>query len=57
MNADIKDHIQHCEACKEFDQTQAKETLMSNEVPRQPWQKLGIDLMEYKKKNYLITVD
>ena len=57
MNAEIKDFVQNCETCREFDQAQQKETLMCHEVPDRPWQKVGIDLFEYKNKHYLITVD
>ena len=34
-----------------------KETLMSHDVTTCPWQKVGVDLFEWDKKEYLVTVD
>ncbi len=57
MNSDIKQYIETCEACRMFESSQPKETLMSHEAPNRPWEKIGVDLMSYKEKDYLITVD
>lgn len=65
MNAEIKSLIETCEACcvyeksqpKEPLKSQPKEPLMSHEVSKRPWQKVGVDIMTYKQKDYLITTD
>ena len=57
MNAEIKSYIETCEACREYETSNPKETLMSHEVPERPWQKVGVDIMTYKQKDYLITTD
>lgn len=57
MNAEIKSWIETCEACCEYEKSQPKEPLMSHEVPERPWQKVGVDIMTYKQKDYLITTD
>ena len=57
MNGKIKEYIQTCETCREFECFQTKETLMSHEVPDRPWQKVGVDLFSYHEKDYLVTTD
>ncbi|CAC5412463.1 unnamed protein product [Mytilus coruscus] len=57
MNAEVKDFIQRCETCRTFERKQQKETLISHEIPSRPWSKVGIDLMTFQSKNYLVTVD
>ena len=57
MNADIKDYIQRCEICSEFQTSNRKETLISHEVPDRPWSKIGTDLFSIGEDNYVITVD
>jgi len=57
MNAEIKGWIQTCEACRKYKVSQPKESLLSHEIPNRPWQKVGIDIMTYKNKDYLITTD
>ena len=52
MNGEIKEYIQTCETCREFECSQTKETLMSHEVPDRPWQKVS-----YHEKDYLVTTD
>ena len=36
---------------------QPKETLIPHEVPDQLWAKVGVDLLTYRGRNYLICVD
>ena len=57
MNADIKDYIQRCQICSEFQNANQKETLMPHHVPDRPWSKVGIDLFSVQDVNYVITVD
>ena len=57
MNNDVREYTQKCEACRELEQSQQKEPLMSHEVPSRPWQKVGADLLTVNKKDYLVTVD
>lgn len=56
MNKELKEWIQACETCREFEQTHCKETLMSHEIPERAWEKIAADLFTYKNKEYLITV-
>ncbi|CAB4029075.1 Transposon Ty3-G Gag-Pol poly [Paramuricea clavata] len=57
MSNDIKNHVSTCEACREYERSQPKETLFSHEVPSRPWKRVGIDLFELERKHYLVTAD
>ena len=57
MTADIKNYVSTCEACREYERGQAKETMMSPETPTRPWQRVAADLFELAGKNYLVTSD
>lgn len=57
MNDQIKKYINKCDICRSMDDKQQKETLLSHEVPRRPWEKVGTDLFVFDNKDYLITVD
>ncbi|CAC5377383.1 unnamed protein product [Mytilus coruscus] len=38
------------------DTEKQEKTLISHEIPSRPWSKVGIDLMTFQSKNYLVTV-
>ena len=56
MSAEVKEHIFTCETCRTYETKQAKETLMSHEVPQTPWQKVRSDLFTLSNCDYLVTV-
>ena len=56
MTDEIRQWIECCEACREFEISQAPLPLMSHDIPERPWEKLGIDLFHHDGKDYLITV-
>jgi len=58
MSAEIKEHISACEIYRELDTTsQAKEILMSHEVPSCPWEKIAADIFTLDGKDYIVTID
>ena len=57
MTGDIKNHVSTCEACREYERSQTKETLKSHETPSRPWQYVAADLFELEGKSYLVTSD
>ena len=57
MDAQLKDYIQSCETCLATGAKQQKETMIAHDVKDRPWSKVGLDLFEFNKKNYLVTVD
>ena len=56
INAAIADYVGKCEVCRTYERRQPKETLLCYEIPKLPWAKVGIDLMSFHEKNYLIVV-
>lgn len=57
MSAEVKQMIAACETCRKYETNNTKETLMSHEITDRPWEKIGVDIFEVDKKEYLITVD
>ena len=57
MTSDMRQYISSCEACRKYETSQGKETLMSHEVPDRMWQKVGTDLFQMDDKDFLLTVD
>ena len=56
ITKDIESKVKDCKICQENAPSQTKEILHSHEVPRGPWIKLGIDLFELNKRQYLLIV-
>ena len=48
---------QGCEVCQMFSRSQQRETLLPNEVPQGPWEKLGIDFFEFQSTTHLLIAD
>ena len=57
MSKEIRQLVETCETCRRHEVSQPKETLMPHDIPERPWQKVGVDLMSFKGKDYLITTD
>ena len=57
MSRDIESMCSQCATCNKFKRNNQKETLIQHEVPERPWQKVGIDLFEYKSHDYVLVVD
>ena len=57
MCAEMKQLVESCETCRQYDGAQPKETLRSSEVPKRPWERIATDLFSFKDKDFLITVD
>ena len=57
ITKDIESKVKDCTICQENAPSQTKETMQSHEVPRGPWIKLGMDLFEHNKRQYLLIVD
>ena len=47
MTADIKNYVSTCEACRKYERSQVKETMMSPETPNRPWQRVAADLFYF----------
>ena len=57
MNNEIKELIKTCETCREFENAQTKETLMSHDMPQRAWEKVVVELFSHNNKDYLVTTD
>lgn len=57
MTSDITDYVLSCSICLQYRQSNAKEPLVSHEVPDRPWQVAGTDVFTFDNKDYLVTVD
>lgn len=53
----IEDFVRKCFVCQTYQNNNVKEPLLSHDVPDLPFSKIGVDIMEFKKKNYLVTYD
>jgi transposase InsO family protein len=56
MSSQIKEMVQHCRTCRINSPTPV-EPLNSSTLPQKAWSRLGADLFEFRKKNYLLVVD
>lgn len=57
MMRDIDQVVSFCDVCNENARRQAKQPLISHEIPDQPWAKVSSDLFEFKGKHYMLCVD
>lgn len=57
MSQDIENVIVKCKICEKFQANNAKEKLISHELPDLPFQKVGADILEFAGYDYLVVVD
>ena len=57
MSNEIRDMVEQCNACNEYQQSQYKEPLMTDEIPECPWSRVAMDIFTLNGEHYLITVD
>ena len=56
IREDINRTIEKCIICSQFREQRA-EPLIPSSFPDHPWQRVGTDLLEWRKANYLLVVD
>ena len=56
MSSQLTDLVSNCVECKKH-LTPKVQPLIPTELPQLPWQKVAMDLFEWKKKTYLLIVD
>ena len=56
VTADIKKLISACEICARFQTEQQREPMLSHEIPKRPWQAIGVDIFTDGNIDYLVTV-
>ena len=57
IRKDIENKVKDCTTCTANSNSLQKESMHSHEVPTQAWRKVGIDLFEFQKVQYLLIVD
>jgi hypothetical protein len=57
MAKQITSYIYQCAVCQKHRYSNAKEPLISHDVPDRPWQNIAADLFSFDNKDYLVTVD
>jgi hypothetical protein len=57
ISTDIHNEVSSCLSCARFSNRQQKEPLLPHDVPDLPWNKVAMDIMEYKSNSYLVVVD
>ena len=56
LSKQLEETVRRCSVCTKF-QVPRVEPLMPSQLPSLPWQKVGTDLFEWEKSNYLLVVD
>ncbi|KAL0150323.1 hypothetical protein M9458_054431, partial [Cirrhinus mrigala] len=56
ISAQIRETVDRCEMCQRY-RTQYREPLLQSQVLNRPWQKVGMDLFEWRNKTYLFIID
>ena len=56
MNSEIERIINKCKECRKFKPSKMKEELKPRPVPTRPWEKVGSDLFELQRKNFIIII-
>ena len=57
LSKGIKELVEDCDSCRENRPTNRQQPLCPIELPERPWEVLGTDLFEFKKKTYIVLVD
>lgn len=57
MDFHIEDFVRKCFICQTYQNNNVKEPLISHDIPELPFSKLGVDIMDFKKKSYLVVYD
>ena len=57
MAADIRQVVENCEACRLYERSQQKETLIPHETPTLQREKVGVDLFSWDGRDYQVVVD
>ena len=57
ISTDIQNIVQNCEFCQIKIKTQNSEPLIPTPMPERPWDKVGVDLFDFKSRKYLVVVD
>ena len=57
MNQEVRDYVSKCATCCAHRTEQGQEPMLPHEVPNRPWNKVAVDLFQFRNKDFLIRVD
>uniref|UniRef100_A0A3Q2QUM5 Gypsy retrotransposon integrase-like protein 1 n=1 Tax=Fundulus heteroclitus TaxID=8078 RepID=A0A3Q2QUM5_FUNHE len=57
LASQITHKVENCMYCREHRRAQNREPLLSTPLPDRPWKRIGIDLCEHGKENFLVISD
>ena len=57
MNSQISDLVSRSNTCLLFKNAQQREPMKSHEIPDRMWQRVGIDLFEFDRDNFMVISD
>jgi len=57
MNAEVRDQINQCSICNEFQATNQQLSMQSHELPDRPWSRVATDQFKLHGKDYIVLVD
>ena len=57
INSEIKDQVERCSTCAEFQARNASQPMQAHEIPTFSWSKVATDLFTLSGKNYIRVVD
>ncbi|KAK7102680.1 hypothetical protein V1264_020867 [Littorina saxatilis] len=57
LSRDLKTFIENCSECRQHRPSQRSEPLKPTVLPERPWQQLGMDLLSFEGKDYMVVVD
>jgi len=57
MKSQIENFIGNCSLCLMFSNSKVKEPIIQHDFSNIPFQKIGMDIAEFKSRSYLVIVD
>lgn len=57
IDRDLRQLISDCSMCLRYANNQQKMPLLPHEVPKLPWNKVGMDILQFQNRDYLVVVD
>lgn len=57
MNQEVRDYVSKYATCRAHWVEQGQEPMLPHDAPNRPWNKVAVDLFQFRNKDFLITVD
>lgn len=57
ISGDITSIVKNCRICEKYLRNNCGEPLIQESNPEYPWQKISMDIYEYKNKSYIVLID